>query len=256
MSLSFSRFCDQLGAPLHNTAWSWCSVSEDRGMALFTLWEDLIDQDRYPFTTVPRFGETRVKPGRTELIRILNRVVDAGHAAYGIECHAAEPTAMPRVRKSYQSNYLLDLRVIRKGDRFTGLIQERVPVADVIARHNRGRRVARPAIDDIDRFTIGNDDPAYQRAMAGSYERDERVRAAALSRANGICEYCGKPGFEKRDGSRYLEVHHIIALSEQGPDRPHNVIALCADDHRRAHFGLDWQQLNCEFQKLLATFKA
>lgn len=225
-------------------------------MALFTLWHDLIEEDRYPFTTVPRDGETRIKPGRTELIHVLNRVVDAGYAAYGIECTAVDPAAQPRSRKTYESNYLLDLRVVREGERFIGLIQDRVPVSDVIARHSRARRVARPAIDDIDRFTVGNDDPAYERAMAGSYERDERVRAAVLRRANGHCEYCGKPGFEKRDGSRYLEAHHVIALSEQGADRPHNVIALCADDHRRAHFGQDWQQLNADFQNILATFRA
>jgi 5-methylcytosine-specific restriction protein A len=33
-----------------------------------------------------------------------------------------------------------------------------------------------------------------------------------------------------------LETHHIIPLSEEGEDIEENVIALCPNDHRRAHF--------------------
>jgi 5-methylcytosine-specific restriction protein A len=31
----------------------------------------------------------------------------------------------------------------------------------------------------------------------------------------------------------YLETHHVISLSEQGPGKVTNVIALCPNDHRR-----------------------
>ncbi len=37
-------------------------------------------------------------------------------------------------------------------------------------------------------------------------------------------------------GSLYLETHHVIPLGEGGPDDDANVVALCANDHRRAHF--------------------
>lgn len=37
-------------------------------------------------------------------------------------------------------------------------------------------------------------------------------------------------------GALDLETHHIVSLAEGGPDDDQNVVALCADDHRRAHF--------------------
>jgi predicted restriction endonuclease len=69
------------------------------------------------------------------------------------------------------------------------------------------------------------------------YARDPAIRAAAINRANGRCEFCGGLGFTATDGSNYLECHHIIALANDGADRMANVIALCANHHREAHFG-------------------
>ncbi|MGB8479113.1 MAG: HNH endonuclease signature motif containing protein [Acidobacteriaceae bacterium] len=69
------------------------------------------------------------------------------------------------------------------------------------------------------------------------YSRDPRVREVVLRRANGQCEFCGELGFVKPDGARYLESHHMIALANDGEDRLTNVIALCPNDHREAHFG-------------------
>lgn len=48
---------------------------------------------------------------------------------------------------------------------------------------------------------------------------------------------CGKHGFARPDGTIYLETHHIISLANDGADRITNVIALCAEHHREAHFG-------------------
>jgi hypothetical protein len=88
------------------------------------------------------------------------------------------------------------------------------------------------AIDDL-----GTDTPDRTKSESWSYARDPSVRAAVLRRANGICEFCGKLGFKKADGTRYLESHHVIALAKDGADRLTNVIALCPNDHREAHFG-------------------
>lgn len=38
-------------------------------------------------------------------------------------------------------------------------------------------------------------------------------------------------------GKIYLETHQVIPLSEDGPDKLSNVVALCANHHRQAHFG-------------------
>ncbi|MDW1940190.1 HNH endonuclease signature motif containing protein [Vibrio sp. 818] len=71
------------------------------------------------------------------------------------------------------------------------------------------------------------------------YSRSPEVVAETLERANGVCEECGEdaPFNRKSDGSPYLEVHHVIPLSQSGLDLLSNTIALCPNCHRKAHFG-------------------
>lgn len=108
----------------------------------------------------------------------------------------------------------------------------------------------RSAIHDID-SDLGNPDPEYRKRMAGYYVRDQSVRNAVLKRAGGLCEYCRSEDFLTTAGNRFLETHHIISLSEQGSDTVKNVIALCPNDHRRAHFGNDWKELQVAFTSIL-----
>jgi HNH endonuclease len=107
------------------------------------------------------------------------------------------------------------------------------------------------AIDDISPAEVGNSDPEYRERMTGSYVRDQEVRRRVVNRANGICEYGGCQTFQKANGQAYLEAHHVISLSEQGPDKLSNVIALCPNHHREAHFGENWQSLQDEFLQTL-----
>jgi len=88
------------------------------------------------------------------------------------------------------------------------------------------------AIDDI-----GADFPERIVASVTTYMRDPKIRKAVKARARGKCEFCGEIGFIGWDGASYLECHHIVALANDGADRMTNVIALCANDHREAHFG-------------------
>jgi len=97
----------------------------------------------------------------------------------------------------------------------------------------------------------GTDRPDKAASVVVSYARDPKVRAAVLVRAKGHCEYCSKPGFQKADGSRYLECHHIIALAKDGADRLTNVIALCPNDHREAHFGQRADQIEREMIEIV-----
>lgn len=69
------------------------------------------------------------------------------------------------------------------------------------------------------------------------YERSGKVRQLVMLRSKGHCEWCGEPGFRKHDGEIYLESHHVVALSAGGVDEVTNVIALCPNDHRIAHYG-------------------
>lgn len=69
------------------------------------------------------------------------------------------------------------------------------------------------------------------------YSRSPHVRMRVLERARGYCEFCGSVGFTTSSGSIYLETHHIVPLSEYGEDSTSNVVALCPNHHRLAHYG-------------------
>lgn len=100
---------------------------------------------------------------------------------------------------------------------------------------------------------LGSDDPARALYVGYTYLRDPNVRSAVLIRAAGHCEYCGEEGFLKPDGSRYLETHHVIALANEGADKLTNVIALCPNDHRKAHFSHDREIIEHEMLSKLTT---
>lgn len=75
-------------------------------------------------------------------------------------------------------------------------------------------------------------------AVRRLYRRSEQVRQYVLMRANGICESCRKPApFRRKDGSPYLEPHHINRLSDGGLDHPQYVGAICPACHREIHHG-------------------
>jgi 5-methylcytosine-specific restriction endonuclease McrA len=84
---------------------------------------------------------------------------------------------------------------------------------------------------------LTTEQPATRRA------RDHRVVAAVLQIAGGTCEACGEEGpFEIVAGEyryRFLEVHHVRPLAEDGSDRPENAIAVCPNCHRALHYAPD-----------------
>jgi len=71
------------------------------------------------------------------------------------------------------------------------------------------------------------------------FVRDPFVVAAALRRADGVCEVpgCSHTLFVRETGALYLEVHHIVPLGEGGDDTILNVAAICPACHREQHFG-------------------
>lgn len=75
--------------------------------------------------------------------------------------------------------------------------------------------------------------------LVQDYRRDPDVVAEALYRAEGFCEKCKEkaPFIKRSNGEPYLEVHHIIPLSQGGLDSLENVISLCPNFHREIHFG-------------------
>ncbi len=107
----------------------------------------------------------------------------------------------------------------------------------------------------IDQFVLSVD--SATREISGQvYVRSPEVRRQVLQRSQGLCEWCGLRGFETASGALYLETHHVVPLCEQGADHPLNVLALCANDHRRAHFGADATTFRTQLLERLAALMA
>ena len=70
------------------------------------------------------------------------------------------------------------------------------------------------------------------------------VKAWVLESAKGVCESCGIDApFFKSSGDPYLEVHHVIQLADDGPDKTSNAVALCPNCHRALHLADNKDQL-------------
>lgn len=84
-----------------------------------------------------------------------------------------------------------------------------------------------------------------------AYRRDAKVRDAVLKMADEHCERCGQQGFLTATGERYLETHHVVGVSERGPDTTDNIIAVCPNCHRQAHFAADRVQVEYDFMQAI-----
>ena len=82
--------------------------------------------------------------------------------------------------------------------------------------------------------------PARIPVVLFAYVRNPDVVAEVLYRANGYCEQCksAAPFLRGKDGSPYLEVHHIVKLADGGEDTVENAIATCPNCHRKLHYGI------------------
>ena len=94
--------------------------------------------------------------------------------------------------------------------------------------------------------------PRKRTLAAYDYDRDPLVIAIARKRATHRCEIhsCAHPTFETAEGIPYTEVHHIIPLSDGGPDTIDNVACLCAAHHREVHFGIAASALTAQLKEL------
>jgi len=88
----------------------------------------------------------------------------------------------------------------------------------------------------------GQENPLSKSSKQKRYRRDPKVVAWVLHNAQGICEGCGQEGpFLTPGGFPYLEVHHVVFLSQGGPDTIQNTVALCPNCHARCHYAKDRQ---------------
>ena len=96
--------------------------------------------------------------------------------------------------------------------------------------------------------------PAQRESKRSDFVRNPYVVAAALLRASGKCEMpgCGRELFETDGGSPYLEVHHVVPLSESGDDALNNVAALCPHCHREQHSGRRRKEIRRVLQEYIS----
>jgi len=98
--------------------------------------------------------------------------------------------------------------------------------------------------------------PDWREAKTAYRRRSQAVKDYVLARAKGLCELTGTPApFQTRAGEPYLEVHHTRRLSDDGPDDPRHVAAICPAVHREIHYGENGDALNRELIKKLATIE-
>lgn len=108
----------------------------------------------------------------------------------------------------------------------------------------------------VDQFSLPKLPEKYE-TSGTAFTRSQDVRQSVLRRAAGICECCGALGFKTKTGAIFLETHHVIPLSENGPDIEWNVVAICPNDHRRTHFGDDRATIRDQLiANLLVTYPA
>lgn len=104
----------------------------------------------------------------------------------------------------------------------------------------------------VDQFSLP-DSPEKRDGGGSAYLRSAQVRETVLRRAAGTCESCSEPGFLMDNGAVFLETHHVIPLSENGPDVEWNVVALCPNEHRQAHYGADRRDMRTRLVAKLAA---
>ncbi|MCG5502267.1 HNH endonuclease [Ectothiorhodospira lacustris] len=84
-----------------------------------------------------------------------------------------------------------------------------------------------------------NSQPRKTGTSISIYIRSPYVIEQAKRIANGLCQDCGNtaPFLTKGTNEPFLEVHHVVPLSQGGEDTIENVVALCPNCHRKRHYG-------------------
>lgn len=102
--------------------------------------------------------------------------------------------------------------------------------------------------------TAPEDSIPPKEAIRAIYYRSTQVKRYVLARAAGRCELCDAPApFRRKNGSPYLEPHHINRVSDGGLDHPMHVGAICPTCHRNIHFGVEGHAENEKLRKIVAA---
>jgi 5-methylcytosine-specific restriction protein A len=94
--------------------------------------------------------------------------------------------------------------------------------------------------------------PARKTRESVDFERSPAIVTYARARAGGTCEACGAVApFVDSSGDPFLICHHIQSLSDEGPDDPEAVGAICPNCHYHIHYGRDGVGINARLGEVV-----
>lgn len=90
-------------------------------------------------------------------------------------------------------------------------------------------------IQEIDKENSINP-PKNISVLAKTYERDKILSKLIKSHRGSFCQICGF-SFKTKNNEDYSECHHLEHLAKNGLDVSKNMLVLCPNHHRQAHYG-------------------
>jgi 5-methylcytosine-specific restriction enzyme A len=189
--------------------------------------------------------------------QIGNMVLQRGNLA--IASHAADGKSLLLFRKTKEGRRFLGEMVYekhhiepapdREGKQRDAIVFELRPLSAIVEKIDESPDIEPSKTLDqlraLAKEAAGIVPPTKTAGARNIYQRSRDVRNYVLARATGHCEGCKAPApFVRKDGTAYLEPHHIRRVSDGGPDDPSFVIALCPNCHRRVHAGVDGEGYN------------
>lgn len=129
--------------------------------------------------------------------------------------------------------WIFPLKVI--DDHAANLVDEKIIKDNYEQKEKQAKRLSN---DELHRKAVENQSSktSIRKTATKTYERNAYVSEYAKRRANGVCQLCEEPApFNNKKGEPYLETHHVVWLSEGGPDTIENTVALCPNCHRKIH---------------------
>lgn len=101
----------------------------------------------------------------------------------------------------------------------------------------RGVDLLQPERDETASIDLRMERPEQREYIVETYVRNVGWALSARKRYGCMCmcERCSNTFF-RDDGTKYVEVHHIVPLCLGGEDGLWNLAVLCAHHHRMAHY--------------------
>ncbi|MCL2550017.1 MAG: hypothetical protein FWE78_03665 [Methanimicrococcus sp.] len=119
--------------------------------------------------------------------------------------------------------------------------KEEIKTHEEIRRKYGTPRTPAEALEILNKISedMVNQPIGYRMNWGKTLSRNPSFAKLVKERFGYVCQICGCPGFQKKNGGLYAEAHHNGELSKTRIDSPFEMICLCATCHRIVHHGTD-----------------